>query len=226
MIIYFVRHGHPDYKNDCLTELGKKQAQRAAAHLRDFGIEEIYASTKGRAMETAQYTARELVLSVVPCDFMREISWGSLDGTALLCDGHPWKLANYFVGEGIAQPDHTWKEAEPYCQSTVVREVERVTARFDAFLADLGYQREGSYYRVTGENTNKKIAVFSHGGASTAVLSHLFHLSFPHACSFFHLDFTSVTTVCLSDEKGSLVCPRLYGSNDARHIEGITVENV
>ena len=51
MTIYFVRRGHPDYKNDCLTELGKKQAQRAAAHLRDFGIEEIYASTKGRAME-------------------------------------------------------------------------------------------------------------------------------------------------------------------------------
>ena len=29
MIIYFVRHGHPDYKNDCLTELGKKQAEAA-----------------------------------------------------------------------------------------------------------------------------------------------------------------------------------------------------
>ena len=41
MTIYFVRHGHPDYKNDCLTELGKKQAQKAAERLRDSGIETI-----------------------------------------------------------------------------------------------------------------------------------------------------------------------------------------
>ena len=26
MLIYFVRHGHPNYKDDCLTELGKNQA--------------------------------------------------------------------------------------------------------------------------------------------------------------------------------------------------------
>ena len=29
MYIYFVRHGHPDYKTDTLTELGHKQAEAA-----------------------------------------------------------------------------------------------------------------------------------------------------------------------------------------------------
>ena len=38
MKIFFVRHGHPDYKNDCLTELGRKHAQAAAERLKNSGI--------------------------------------------------------------------------------------------------------------------------------------------------------------------------------------------
>ena len=34
MKIYFVRHGHPDYKNDCLTELGHKQGKQRQSGLR------------------------------------------------------------------------------------------------------------------------------------------------------------------------------------------------
>jgi len=47
MKIVFVRHGHPDYHNDCLTELGHLQAEAAAQRLEQEGIEEIYSSTRG-----------------------------------------------------------------------------------------------------------------------------------------------------------------------------------
>ena len=50
MKIYFVRHGHPDYKTDSLTELGKKQAQAAAERLKNCNIERVFASSKGRAV--------------------------------------------------------------------------------------------------------------------------------------------------------------------------------
>ena len=226
MLLYIIRHGDPDYKNDCLTELGKAQAQRAAERLKNTGIEMVLSSTKGRAMETAEYTAKALGLSVIPCSFMRETSWRPLSDEPLLCDAHPWKLADYYVAEGLPLPDHDWREQEPYCQSALVREVERVTVGFDAFLAEQGYQREGDYYRVVGENTDKKIAVFSHGGAASAVFSHLFNIPFPQVCAFLGMDYTSVMTVGLSNEKGSLVNPKLIGSNDAKHIEGLTVENV
>ena len=226
MIIYFVRHGHPDYERDCLTELGKMQAQRTAEHLKDFGIEEIFSSTKGRAMETAGYTARMLGLEVTPCDFMREISWRSLDGTPLPCDAHPWRLANEYAARGTPQPGQNWRAQSPYCQSAVAREVDRVIAGFDAFLARKGYQREGDYYRQTGEDTDKRIAVFSHGGASLAVFSQLFNLPFPQLCAFWQLDFTSVTAVSLSDERGALIAPKMMGSNDTRHAEGISALNV
>ena len=73
MKIYFVRHGHPDYKKDCLTELGHLQAEAAAKRLENSGIVSVFSSTKGRAFETAEHTAKKLGLEVIPCDFMREI---------------------------------------------------------------------------------------------------------------------------------------------------------
>ena len=42
MRMIFVRHGHPDYKNDCLTELGCKQAEKVADRLREEKINKIY----------------------------------------------------------------------------------------------------------------------------------------------------------------------------------------
>jgi len=47
MRIVFVRHGHPNYEKDCLTELGHRQAAAAAERLRHEGVEKIYSSTCG-----------------------------------------------------------------------------------------------------------------------------------------------------------------------------------
>ena len=41
MRIIFVRHGHPNYRKDCLTELGHLQAKAAAKRLKEEGIETI-----------------------------------------------------------------------------------------------------------------------------------------------------------------------------------------
>ena len=36
MRMVFVRHGEPDYEKDCLTEIGKKQAEAAAERSREW----------------------------------------------------------------------------------------------------------------------------------------------------------------------------------------------
>ena len=83
MRIIFVRHGHPDYVHDCLTPLGHQHAEAAALRLKDEGVTAIYSSTCGRALETAAHLADTLGLPVTRCDFMREISWGPLDGAPI-----------------------------------------------------------------------------------------------------------------------------------------------
>ncbi|MBR7184367.1 MAG: histidine phosphatase family protein [Clostridia bacterium] len=225
MKIYFVRHGHPNYREDCLTPLGHKQAAAAAERLRDCGIGQIFASTKGRAMETAGYTARMLGLDIVPCDFMREIHWGSLDGEPFPAGGHPWDLADLLAAEGtvFAHPD--WAERDPFCRSQMVACCETVAAGVDAWLGTLGYIREGAYYRA-GENTDRTVAMFSHAGSGSAALAHLFNLPFPQVCASFSFDFTSVTLVSLPDEPGRLVAPKFQLVNDAAHIARLSTENI
>ena len=55
MRIIFVRHGHPNYEKDCLTDLGVLHAKAVAQRLKNDNepIEKIFSSTCGRALETA-----------------------------------------------------------------------------------------------------------------------------------------------------------------------------
>ena len=224
MRIIFVRHGHPDYAHDCLTELGRKHAAAAALRLQDEGIEAIYSSTHGRAMETASHLADALHLPVTGCDFMREINWGSVDGDPLFADGHPWNTVDRMVAQGESLVDPDWQNSETFRRNRVVQCVEKVAAGTDAWLATLGYTREGLYYRA-GNDTKRTIAAFGHGGASTAILAHLFNLPFPFVTSTMGPDYTGITIVELPDAEGALVKPRLEMLNDARHIRGLTVDN-
>jgi len=226
MRILFVRHGHPNYADDCLTPLGHKHASAAARRLADEGVETIFSSTCGRALETAQHLADELGLPVHRCDFMKEIKWGAPDGSALMFDGHPWDTADWMAqqNQSLFQPD--WMEQEPFCRNRVTDCVQKIADATDEWLLMLGYRREGLYYRVTGNNTRRTVAAFGHGGASSAILSHLFNLPFPFVCSAMGPDYTAITAVTLGNEKNALVPPRFEVFGDARHIRGLQADNV
>lgn len=225
MRILFVRHGHPDYKNDCLTELGHKQAEAAAERLKDWGIEHIFSSSNGRALQTAEYTAKRIGLDVTPCDFMREIGWGSLTDEPILANGQPWDIGQILVSEGKSLSDRDWQKAEPFCKNYLVESTENVISGFDGWLAALGYQREGEYYRVTREDTYKTVAMFSHGGSSSVAMSHMLNIPFLQFCRAFMMHLTSVTEIVLPNRIGELVYPQMLLFNDALHVHGLKVEN-
>lgn len=219
MRIIFVRHGHPNYRKDCLTELGQLHAAAAAERLKDEGICEIHSSSHGRAVETAQHTADKLGLSVIQHDFMREIGWGSLDGSELEHNGHPWLTVDSMVERGMDLTRTDWREVEPFCRNRTVGFVDKVEKGIDNWLRELGYEREGTFYRVVGSNTNRTVAMFSHAGASSAAMSHILSLPFPYFCKVMEMSFTSITIIELSDAQGELTMPRIEISGDSRHIE-------
>lgn len=220
MKIIFVRHGHPDYVNDCLTPLGHEQAEKAALRLKNEGIQEIYSSPFGRAYETALHTARHLSKDITKLDFMREIKWGSSDGNEIYRDGHPWDTSLYAISLGYSLMDEEWTRSKPFSNNVVFSEVERVAVQSDEWFETMGYRREGVNYRVIGDNTDKTIALFSHGGSSSALFSHMLNLPFFYLCRAICPDFTSITVLSLSDEKGTLTAPMIELANDSRHIKG------
>jgi len=220
MRIVFVRHGHPNYKDDCLTELGHVHAEAAARRLMDEGITEIHSSSCGRAAETAEHTAAHLKLPVTQHDFMREIRWGALPGEEIPHNGHPWQVAHDTALAGGDLMCENWRETEPYCRSLVCQYVDVVEEGIDKWLAGLGYEREGRYYRVKGTDTDRTVAMFSHGGSSTAALAHMLNVPFPYLCETMQPDFTAITVVKFPDEMGILAAPQIEIANDSRHIQG------
>ena len=220
MRIVFVRHGHPN----CLTDVGHLQAAACAERLKDEGIEKIYASSKGRALETAGHTARALGLDVEACDFMREIPWSSKEeGVEPV---RPWQISKEKVaqGEDITRAD--WQEIPPYRGSRTATRAALVEKGVDEWLAGLGYVREGQYYRVVGEDTDRTVAMFSHAGSSNAAIAHMINIPFPMLFGLMHPGFTSVTVITLSNKTGNLIMPQIEILNDARHIRGIEAEQI
>ncbi|QUA52342.1 histidine phosphatase family protein [Aristaeella lactis] len=221
MRIVFVRHGEPDYTHDCLTEQGKLQALAAAERLREEGIEEIFSSPLGRAAETAAATAELLKLPVKTLDYMRELHWGSTDGTPLPSDGHPWDLADLLAGDGWDLTNPGWREHPYFRNNRVTENVDMVAQRTDEWLLSLGYERNGAFYRcVRPDDRQKTVALFSHGGSSAAAMGHILNLPFPYACGLFHLEFTGITIIRLDRNPGQQRLPCLELANDGRHING------
>lgn len=225
MRLILVRHGHPNYENDCLTELGHLQAEAAAERLCSEGIEEIYASASGRAAETAEHIGAKLGIPVTKFEFMRETGWGSANGEAIPFNGQPWNTSYAMIsrGEDLMHPegmDH------PLFHNNLLKDnVRRVKDGLDPWLAELGYVREGNYYRVK-ENNTKTIVLASHAGASSAVLSHLFNLPFPFVCTAIQPNFTAISVITFKGEPGNLILPGIELLNDARHLAGIEIQNV
>ena len=223
MRMVFVRHGHPDYNNDCLTDLGHCQAEAVANRLSGEKFHQIYSSTCGRALQTAEHVANLHNLKVEHCDFMRELKWGTIDGEPIIQNGHPWYTAEEMVMKGQDTLRLNWENEEPFCRNKVVLHGRVAWQGFDSLLSDLGYERDGNFYRVCRENKNT-YAMVSHGGSSSAVISHIFNIPFPFFCQMVRLDFTSITTVSFCGELGNLVAPRFEILNDARHIKSVDSE--
>ncbi len=220
MRIIFVRHANPNYELDCLTELGRMQAELTASRLLSEGIERIYSSSCGRALETASYTARLLGLDITPCDFMREISWGPIDGEKLPDGGEPWIATRRAIAnnESITRPD--WRELPTYAKSEILGCAATVAEGIDGWLAELGYVREGNYYRVK-EPKYKTVSMFCHAGSFSSAISHLFNLPLPFIFGTIPIYQSAIVEITLTSVEGTLIAPRFATVNDRRHLASL-----
>ncbi len=219
MRIVFVRHGDPDYEHDCLTERGHLQAQACALRLRGEGIEEIWASPMGRAQQTALYASRTLGLPIRTLEYMHEVTWGSRDGSPLFAGGHPWEISDELARQGWNLNRADWREHELFRDNTVLDCVDAVEKGIDEWLASLGYERNGFYYRcVRPDDRQKTVALFSHGGSSAAAIGHILNLPFPYVCAMLHLEFTGITVLRLDRKPGAQALPCMELANDAAHV--------
>ena len=219
MRILFIRHGEPDYAKDDLTETGVRQAELLAQRLKNEGIEEIWSSPLGRAQRTAAISSEALCLPVKTLECMREIKWGSIDGRPVFADGHPWDIADEMAKQGMDLTCKDWETNQFYINNTAVECVKNVENGIDEWLSSFGYKRQGLYYyHEAEENSHKTVALFCHGGSSSAAIAHMMNLSFPYVCAMLHMEFTGITVIRLDKKKGVCTLPCLELANDAGHL--------
>ncbi len=92
MLIYFMRHGETDWnivrrmqgRSDIpLNQNGLRQAQEAAAAMRDIPIDRILTSPLQRAQQTAQAVAAGRDVPVLVEELLTEMDFGDLEGLLL-----------------------------------------------------------------------------------------------------------------------------------------------
>ena len=219
MRVVIVRHGEPDYVNDCLTEVGREQAKIVAERLLKENIDKIYSSPLGRARETAQpFSDISGMKDIEILDFMEELRYGREE--ALYQSGHPWNESDAMAAKGIDLRDPNWRDFPVFVDNTAVPDVNRVEKGTDEWLKTLGYEREGLYYRNTREDDSQyTVVLFAHGGSGTAMLSHIYNQSFPYLCHIIHMYYTAITVLRFDRKPGSLAMPIIELMCDDRHLQ-------
>ena len=223
MRIVLVRHGDPNYEKDCLTELGHKQVKVAAQRLLKEGIEEIYCSPLGRARQTAQaFSDASGIKEIKILDFIQEIRFGC-EGALYDNKWNPWLGVNALVREGKDVQSDDWREYPVFKDNFATLDADKIAVETDKWLEQLGYKREGKYYRNTQKDAKEKtIAIFCHGGSSAAFMARVLNQTFPYMCGvLLRFPHTTITVLKFDNTPGELTLPVIELLNDDRHLKDV-----
>ncbi len=222
MRLIFVRHGDPNYELDCLTELGHKQAKITAQRLLGEGIEKVFSSPMGRARQTAQpFLEASGIKDMQILDFMKEIRYG-LEDDLYNQDRSPWVGVDRMANDGVDLQNPDWRNYPLFVDNTATVDIDLVQAGADKWLETLGYKREGLYYKnIRQDDAQFTVALFSHGGSSTAFLSRIFNIPFPLLCGALHIPHAGITIIRFDRTPGKVSLPVIELMNDGNHLKGI-----
>ena len=207
MLIFYVRHGDPIYDPDSLTPLGERQAESVAKRLALFGIDEVYASTSIRAIQTARPLCELINKELTTLDFLNEndiepkLKLPVDDG-----DKISWMWSHPYYSEVMASREvremgDEWYKHPEFERFHFGEVIEPINEQIDAFIASHGYEhdREKGLYKVTERNFEKRIAIFAHECMVKIFMSRFLDIPFAYYASHFEMKHTGVTVVRFDD---------------------------
>ena len=210
MEVLLIRHGDPDYANDCLTAVGQKEARCLADALEQLRIDDIYVSPLGRARETCSFTVDRKAISPVVLEWLTEegitrdggICLWEAPGEVFLCDSKNCSQNDWF-DLSISLPEGR-------------KQYERVKKGFDALMATYGYVRNGDLYHVE-EGSDKRIALFCHKGVILTLLADILHWPLPMIFVSLQINTTGITRLEIVEEN-SLANFKAVAINELSHL--------
>ncbi len=207
MRLILIRHAEPDYKNNTITEKGKREALALADRVKNWNVTDFYTSPLGRAMDTAAPSLEATGKKAGILDWAKEFDYKCTDpltGRIHLCwDYVPsdWTSKEHFLSLD------EWTEDEPMVQNPDIEiNYKRVCEELDKLILKYGYRRDGLIYRSVGRKQENRIhtagpddsetgiatvkqeegptvVIFCHLGISCMMMAHLLNIPFmtmPH----------------------------------------------
>lgn len=216
MRLYIIRHADPDYPNNTITPEGHLEAQALAKRMAAHGLDRIYASPMGRALDTMRYTSELLGIPHEVEEWTQELSHLKLESPYGRLSH--WDLPGEVIRSQEPLPTHeTWKENPYYAGTESPATFERLQAASDEFLKRQGFERTGGKYRILRPNQDR-VAVFCHGGFGLTWLAHLLEIPLSLVWSGFWMPPSSVTTILFDERSGEWATPRCIGFGDVSHL--------
>ena len=219
MLLYIVRHGDPNYKDDCLTDFGKIQAEAVAKRMRDSKIDVIYSSPMGRAIETAEPTCRLLGLPYHIEEWTHEVQGERM---TTYPDGNK-KSVTLLQNTLLREDGQVNIPFEKTFETKALRETEMESA-FNyikdsgrEFLERLGYKEENGVYRILRPNEDR-VALFCHAVFTRTWLSELLHIPLHIMWSSFAPTHTGVTIIEFKNNENGYTAPKCLCFSDMSHL--------
>lgn len=218
MKILIIRHGDPDYAHDCLTERGRREAELLADRICAMDIKAFYVSPLGRARETASFTLKRLNRTATECQWLQEFAPGIRrpDVTDRRSIAWDWLPQDWTEEEDFYRRD-LWMHHPVMEEANVPQEYQWVTENLDRLLAEYGYIRDKSIYRVERANRDT-IAFFCHFGLESVLIGHLTGISPMLLWHHTVAAPTSVTTIYTEERRKGIALFRVGAFGDTSHL--------
>jgi len=215
MKILIVRHGDPDYKNDCLTDTGKIEAELLSERMKNVKAKECYCSPLRRAKETAAPCLEKMGMSAQELTWLREFA-PKVQRPEKMGVAWDWVPADWMSMPYAFDYDR-WPDHPAFEEAHVREERDWIYSEFDKFLREHGYQKDGKLFRAVEPN-NDTIVLFCHFGLECVLLSYLLNLS-PFV--LWHATIaapTSITTVVTEERREGVAQFRMLSFGDTAHL--------
>ena len=159
MKLIFIRHGEPDYENDALTPVGAREAELLVPRVKKMDAKEYFVSPLGRAKATAKPSLEALGAEACELDWLREfdIKVQRPDrpaGSPGMC--WDWLPSDWMVHDAFYDKEH-WADHPVMSDNGIGERYKYVTEKFDEFLKERGYVRNGSLYDAVSPNNDSYV---------------------------------------------------------------------
>lgn len=220
MTIIFIRHGDPNYVDDCLTEKGKREAELLSERVKGWEIDDFYCSPLGRARETADHSMRKNGRSYEILPWLEEFPARVIsyeNGEKRI----PWDLLPaYWTKEEEYFHRTAWTDAQLMKTGDTEEKFLRVCKGIDALTEKYGYIHENGFYRVRDDGARDKVIVcFCHFAVTSVIMSYMLNLSPAVMLHGFFMPTTSVTVLAAEEREQGNAYFRCQMLGDTYHLK-------